>query len=161
MPVFQCVFILGLGLLTLVSTVLGDSIKEHHIPFDLNGSNFTYPWPVKLYEFKTQHGQTLEMAFMDVALTGISNNKTALLMHMPKLLRTNLVTDYVRTVLLIYIFSSFLGLLALNQHNIFIVLHPHIAYAVHDTQLPTKGSITELTVPPTPIHTLLEDEDAS
>lgn len=68
-------------LLGLLCPALGDSIKEHHIPEDLNGSNFTYPWPVKLYEFSTQHNQTLEMAFMDVAPTGTPNNKTALLTH--------------------------------------------------------------------------------
>lgn len=56
-------------------------MKEHNIPDDLNGSNFTYPWPVKIYQFSTQHAQTLEMAFMDVAPTGIPNNKTALLLH--------------------------------------------------------------------------------
>ncbi|KAF8846969.1 alpha/beta-hydrolase [Acephala macrosclerotiorum] len=68
-------------LLGLLSPTLGDLIKEHHIPDDLNGSNFTYPWPVKLYEFTTQHNQTLEMAFMDVPPTGPPNNKTALLTH--------------------------------------------------------------------------------
>jgi pimeloyl-ACP methyl ester carboxylesterase len=81
MRVSRYISIFSLSNLALVSATSGDSIKEHHIPFDLNGSNFTYPWPVKLYEFKTQHAQTLEMAFMDLAPIGIPNNKTALLMH--------------------------------------------------------------------------------
>ncbi|KAG9237082.1 Alpha/Beta hydrolase protein [Amylocarpus encephaloides] len=58
----------------------GDT-HEHHIPIELNGSNFTYLFPVKLFEFQTQHGQTLEMAFMDVPPTGPSNNQTAILLH--------------------------------------------------------------------------------
>lgn len=51
------------------------------VPNDLNGSNFTYPWPVKIYQFTSQHGQTLQMAYMDVAPTVISNGKTAVLLH--------------------------------------------------------------------------------
>jgi pimeloyl-ACP methyl ester carboxylesterase len=34
-----------------------------------------------LYEFQTQHTQTLEMAFMDVAPTSTPNNKTVILLH--------------------------------------------------------------------------------
>jgi pimeloyl-ACP methyl ester carboxylesterase len=74
----QCLFF---GLFGLVSLTQGDFIQVHHIPEDLNGSNFTYPWPVNLYHFTTQHDQTLEMAFMDVAPTGPSNNKIAVLLH--------------------------------------------------------------------------------
>ena len=81
MRVSHYISIFSLSNLALVSATSGDLIKEHHIPFHLNGSKFTYPWPVKLYEFKTQHAQTFEMAFMDLAPIGIPNNKTALLMH--------------------------------------------------------------------------------
>src|SRR6187402_1141689 len=77
----QCLLVLGLGLLDLVSATSADFIKEHHIPEDLNGLNFTYPWPVKLYQFTTQKDQTLEMAFMDVKPTGTPNGKTAVLLH--------------------------------------------------------------------------------
>jgi pimeloyl-ACP methyl ester carboxylesterase len=67
------------------------SIDNGPFPADLNGSNFTYPHPVKLYRFVSQ-GQDLEMAFMDVAPKhvkggkGKGNNhgsatKTAVLLH--------------------------------------------------------------------------------
>lgn len=81
MKVLQCVSILGLGLLGLVSATSKDCIKTRDIPFDLNGSKFVYPWPVKLYQFETQRKQRLEMAFMDVAPTGPPNGKTAVLLH--------------------------------------------------------------------------------
>jgi pimeloyl-ACP methyl ester carboxylesterase len=58
--------------------VTGDSTSP--LPIDLNGSNFTYPWQVQLYNFTSQ-SQTLEMAFMDVRPSSISNNKTAVLLH--------------------------------------------------------------------------------
>lgn len=44
------------------------AIDDGPFPADLNGSNFTYPYPVKLYRFVSQ-GQDLEMAFMDVPPT--------------------------------------------------------------------------------------------
>ncbi|KAE8443401.1 hypothetical protein EG329_001882 [Mollisiaceae sp. DMI_Dod_QoI] len=81
MGIFRFVLLLYFGFLGLAPLARGDSVKDHHIPGDLNGSNFTYPWEVKLYQFTTQHEQTLQMAFMDVAPTGLPNNKTALLMH--------------------------------------------------------------------------------
>ncbi|KAH8887167.1 alpha/beta-hydrolase, partial [Thozetella sp. PMI_491] len=58
------------------------TIDEGPFSEDLNGSNFTYPWPVKLYKFRSQH-QDLEMAFMDVPPASCStpNNKTAVLFH--------------------------------------------------------------------------------
>lgn len=74
-------FLLSLGLLEVASATSDPFIKEHHIPDDLNGSNFTYPWPVKLYQFTTQKSQTLEMAFMDVSPTGPANGRTAVLLH--------------------------------------------------------------------------------
>lgn len=64
--------------LSLVSTLLASivslpaancqatgTIDEGPFPDDLNGSNFTYQWPVKLFKFQSQL-QNLEMAFMDV-----------------------------------------------------------------------------------------------
>jgi len=80
MKLLQSFCILNLAL-SFVSATSGDYIKEHHIPDELNGSNFTYPWPVKVYDFGTQHGQRMEMAFMDVAPTCEPNGKTAVLLH--------------------------------------------------------------------------------
>jgi len=56
------------------------TIIEHNLPDDLNGSNFTYPFPLKLYQFTSQR-QQVQMAFMDVAPTGKPLNKTAILFH--------------------------------------------------------------------------------
>ncbi|KAK7757232.1 hypothetical protein SLS62_000781 [Diatrype stigma] len=42
---------------------------------DVNGSNFTYPWPVKLYRFTSQL-QQVEMAFMDVPPLLPGNNSS-------------------------------------------------------------------------------------
>jgi pimeloyl-ACP methyl ester carboxylesterase len=56
------------------------TIDDGPFPDDLNGSNFTYPWPVKLYNFTSQHEQ-LSMAFMDVQPTTYPNGKTAILLH--------------------------------------------------------------------------------
>ncbi|KAL7624886.1 hypothetical protein AAE478_004100 [Parahypoxylon ruwenzoriense] len=47
---------------------------------DLNGSNFTYPWPIKTYRFTSQL-QELEMAFMDVAPTVEPNGRVAVCLH--------------------------------------------------------------------------------
>lgn len=56
-------------------------IDEGPFPEDLNGSNFTYQWPVKLFRFSSQL-QDLEMAFMDVPPNEDSaNGKTAVLFH--------------------------------------------------------------------------------
>ncbi|KAJ7065579.1 Alpha/Beta hydrolase protein [Mycena amicta] len=74
----------GFGLLAIVGAAgilaQAQSIIEHNLPDDLNGSNFTYPFPLKLYRFTSQR-QQVEMAFMDVAPTGPSNHKTAMLLH--------------------------------------------------------------------------------
>lgn len=48
-----------------VSSQATGTIDEGPFPEDLNGSNFTYQWPVKLFQFQSQL-QDLEMAFMDV-----------------------------------------------------------------------------------------------
>jgi pimeloyl-ACP methyl ester carboxylesterase len=77
---------LKLGLIFgLASTICGQSTgtvvgDPADIPVDLNGSNFTYPWAVKIYRFISQR-QTLEMAFMDVKPENNGNGKTAILLH--------------------------------------------------------------------------------
>ncbi len=43
-------------------------------------SDFLYPHAVERYGFTSQ-GQALEMAFMDVALTGVTNGRTVVLFH--------------------------------------------------------------------------------
>jgi len=63
-----------------VALVAAKAIIDTELPADLNGSNFTYPFPLKLYKFTSQR-QQLEMAFMDVAPTGRPNDKTAILFH--------------------------------------------------------------------------------
>ncbi|KAI2607908.1 alpha/beta-hydrolase [Hypoxylon sp. NC1633] len=47
---------------------------------DMNGSNFTYPFPLKTYNLKSQL-QDLQMAFMDVAPTVAPNGKVAVCLH--------------------------------------------------------------------------------
>jgi len=47
------------------TTTQKDTIDTGPFPADLNGSNFTYPWPIKLFRFTSQ-SQPLEMAFMDI-----------------------------------------------------------------------------------------------
>ncbi|KAM7197766.1 Alpha/Beta hydrolase fold [Naviculisporaceae sp. PSN 640] len=61
-------FYLVLSTLSCHISVLASpsTIDNGPFPADLNGSNFTYPWPVKLYRFKSQ-GLDLEMALMDIA----------------------------------------------------------------------------------------------
>lgn len=53
-------------------------------PDDLNGSNFTYPYPVKVYNFPSQR-LNVQMAFMDVAPTNngstSANPPVAVLLH--------------------------------------------------------------------------------
>lgn len=51
---------------TAAAQLPSPAIDSGPFPADLNGSNFTYPWPVNVYRFRSQ-GQELEMAFMDVA----------------------------------------------------------------------------------------------
>ncbi|KAH7125532.1 alpha/beta-hydrolase [Dendryphion nanum] len=68
----------------LTATVAQNIIKgnsTHPLPNDLNGLNFTYPWPVQLYNFTSQ-AQTVEMAFMDISPANATNStKTAVLLH--------------------------------------------------------------------------------
>ncbi|KAK2596198.1 hypothetical protein QQS21_006403 [Conoideocrella luteorostrata] len=56
------------------------TIVNGPFPEDLNGSNFTYPWPVKVFKFTSQK-QHLQMAFMDIRPTCKPNGKTAVLFH--------------------------------------------------------------------------------
>jgi pimeloyl-ACP methyl ester carboxylesterase len=57
------------------------TIYDGHVPADLYGSNYTYPWPVKLFNFSNQR-QNLTMAFMDIpARNHHKNKKTAVLLH--------------------------------------------------------------------------------
>lgn len=51
-------------------------------PLDLNGSNFTYPYPVKVYNFLSQQ-QNVQMAFMDVPPVdnATANGEVAVLLH--------------------------------------------------------------------------------
>ncbi|CAM6108427.1 unnamed protein product [Calypogeia fissa] len=73
---------LGLGLIIVClhfSTVMPHKVKTTTTPTELNGSNFTYPWPVLLYKFNSQN-QRLEMAYMDVCPT-TPNGHTIVLLH--------------------------------------------------------------------------------
>lgn len=53
----------------------GGYIDEDPQPVDLNGSNFTYPYPIKVYKFTSQR-QPVEMAFMDVPPASNSSSST-------------------------------------------------------------------------------------
>ncbi|KAL2071837.1 hypothetical protein VTL71DRAFT_13072 [Oculimacula yallundae] len=81
MKFLQHVICLSVGLIELAAAIAPDAVAQRPLPADLNGSNFTYPWPVKLFQFSSQKAQLLEMAFMDVAPTGPANGKTAVLLH--------------------------------------------------------------------------------
>lgn len=65
----------------LISSQATGTIDTGPFPEDLNGSNSTYPWPVKLFRFSSQL-QDLEMAFMDVPSDpGTDTGRTAVLLH--------------------------------------------------------------------------------
>lgn len=77
----------GVAVVSAVGSVGGGGgyIDDSPQPDDLNGSNFTYPYPIKVYKFTSQN-QDLEMAFMDIppasnATSLSTNNKTAVLFH--------------------------------------------------------------------------------
>jgi hypothetical protein len=82
------VWSLALGLLVSKAQSIGSvgqaegSIDTGPQPFDLNGSNYTYPWPVHVYNFESQF-QELQMAFMDVAPAAnvTANGQVAVLFH--------------------------------------------------------------------------------
>ncbi|KAJ5766762.1 uncharacterized protein N7511_004378 [Penicillium nucicola] len=57
------------------------TIVNSRVPDSLYGSNYTYPWPVKLFNFYNQR-QNLTMAFMDIpAHKQHKVEKTAVLLH--------------------------------------------------------------------------------
>ncbi|KAI3299407.1 hypothetical protein DTO002I6_1634 [Penicillium roqueforti] len=57
------------------------TIYDGHVPADLYGSSYPYPWPVKLFNFSNQR-QNLTMAFMDIpARKQNKTQKTAVLLH--------------------------------------------------------------------------------
>lgn len=69
------------GLFTGLATAQANgTIDNGPFPDELNGSNFTYPWPVKVFKFTSQQ-QDLQMAFMDVKPACRPNGKTAVLFH--------------------------------------------------------------------------------
>lgn len=81
---------LPLGLLSLAAAVSaigtvgggGGMIDTSPQPFDLNGSNFTYPYPVHVYNFTSQF-QELQLAFMDIqpAANVTANGQVAVMFH--------------------------------------------------------------------------------
>lgn len=85
--------LISLHLLLLTTSIVaaqgsiggGDGyIDDGPQPDDLNGSNFTYPYPVKVYNFQSQR-LNMQMAFMDVAPANAANASTnaavAVLLH--------------------------------------------------------------------------------
>uniref|UniRef100_A0A1Y1NDY1 AB hydrolase-1 domain-containing protein n=1 Tax=Photinus pyralis TaxID=7054 RepID=A0A1Y1NDY1_PHOPY len=64
----------------LATAQANGTIDNGPFPDELNGSNFTYPWPVKVFKFTSQQ-QDLQMAFMDVKPDCRPNGKTAVLFH--------------------------------------------------------------------------------
>ncbi|KAL2214727.1 alpha/beta hydrolase [Sarocladium strictum] len=56
------------------------TVSKGPFPKDLNGSNFTYPFPVQVFKFKSQN-EDQQMAFMDVKPKCEPNGKTAVLLH--------------------------------------------------------------------------------
>jgi pimeloyl-ACP methyl ester carboxylesterase len=70
----------GLALAGFTSAQANGTIDNGPFPDDLNGSNFTYPWPVKVFRFNNQF-QELEMAFMDVPPQNRANGKTIVMLH--------------------------------------------------------------------------------
>ncbi|KAI9903110.1 hypothetical protein N3K66_002462 [Trichothecium roseum] len=79
LPTIAALLLAGAGLASAQAT---GTIDEGPFPEDLNGSNFTYPHPVKLFRFSSQL-RDLEMAFMDVPPSPASapNGRTAVLLH--------------------------------------------------------------------------------
>ncbi|KAK0390171.1 hypothetical protein NLU13_3743 [Sarocladium strictum] len=79
---FSVPSVLAAALLT-AGLALGQAtgtIAKGAVPKDLNGSNFTYPFPVQVFQFKSQNDD-LQMAFMDVKPKCKPNGKTAVLLH--------------------------------------------------------------------------------
>ncbi|KAI2620990.1 alpha/beta-hydrolase [Hypomontagnella submonticulosa] len=76
MKAFAIVAALLAGYVTRIQAAI-DNVPPYG---DLNGSNFTYPFPLKTYKFSSQL-QDVEMAFMDVAPTCKPNGKVAICLH--------------------------------------------------------------------------------
>lgn len=68
------------GVSSALQIAANGTIDNGPFPEDLNGSNFTYPFPVKVFRFTSQL-QELEMAFMDIKPSCKANGKTAVLFH--------------------------------------------------------------------------------
>ncbi|EGR51501.1 uncharacterized protein TRIREDRAFT_104461 [Trichoderma reesei QM6a] len=66
--------------LALAQDAATGTISKGPFPADLNGSNFTYPYPVHVFSFASQQ-QKLQMAFMDVKPTCAPNGQTAVVLH--------------------------------------------------------------------------------
>lgn len=77
---FSRLVAVGLLCTGLASAQTNGSIHSGPFNNDLNGSNFTYPHPVKLFRFHNQL-QDLEMAFMDIPPSCAPNGKTAVVLH--------------------------------------------------------------------------------
>ncbi|KAI1647434.1 alpha/beta-hydrolase [Daldinia loculata] len=83
MRIFTVVAVILSGSIELVRRAVAQdagSIRDAPSEGDLNGSNFTYPFPLKTYKFTSQH-QELEMAFMDLSPTVEPNGKVAICLH--------------------------------------------------------------------------------
>jgi pimeloyl-ACP methyl ester carboxylesterase len=78
MKVFSQLVALGLGLLT--SSMASADNDRRDDSTDVHGSNFTYPYPVKMYRFVSQH-QQLSMAHMDVPPTSNPNGDIVMVLH--------------------------------------------------------------------------------
>ncbi|KAI1805048.1 alpha/beta-hydrolase [Daldinia bambusicola] len=83
MRIIGIIAVILFGYIELVrQAVACDAGSIRNVPSEgeLNGSNFTYPFPLKTYRFTSQH-QNLEMAFMDIAPTVEPNGKVAVCLH--------------------------------------------------------------------------------
>jgi pimeloyl-ACP methyl ester carboxylesterase len=80
MKVFSQLLSLAFGLFTasMVSADITQDLSNADNP-DLNGSNFTYPYPVEVHRFDSQ-GLELEMAYMDIRPPH-HNGQNIMLMH--------------------------------------------------------------------------------
>ena len=80
------IFLAATSVVTAQGSIGGEDgyIDDGPQPDDLNGSNFTYPYPVKVYNFPSQR-LNMQMAFMDVPPAATANTSTnapvAVLLH--------------------------------------------------------------------------------
>ncbi|KAI1767888.1 alpha/beta-hydrolase [Hypoxylon sp. FL1150] len=80
MRAFALVAAVLVGHFTSAPGVAAGTIGDVPSDGELNGSNFTYPFPLHKYKFESQR-QEVEMAFMDVAPTVEPNGKVAVCLH--------------------------------------------------------------------------------